>query len=408
MQGLLHRPDELAAADRAALLPAAAAAGAQVRASGAAVASLRLRVDRPRAFVVVGARAPITAALFAAVAGPRLPVPVLGTAELPGWIGPLDVVVVLAAEPGDASAASAAEVARRRGAAVVVRGAAIGPVAAAAGPDLVIPGVGVPEALGVAGRLSLVAGVAALSGLIPAPDWAQIADLLDQLALASHPGGETFVNPAVGLAEHLSTGVPLLVGADTPADAVAGHGGVVLAEVAGVTAAVLTAADAANGPVLLRRLAAGRDIFADLNDSDDEPGAGPPRPVLISSVPSADHRGSDSLVAALPGCVRLSAADLMSGSGPADPLARALGLLSRLDFAAVYLSLALGQLPLPDSPDGLARRGSARTGVVPVPPAGPSGPSEPWGDRDWRDRASPDRDWSDDRRDERWPGRPAR
>jgi len=246
-------------------------------------------------------------------------------------------------------------------------------------------GVGVPEALGVAGRLALVAGVAATVGLLPAPNWSSTAELLDQLALASHPGGESFVNPSVGLAEHFAAGVPLLVGADPLADAVAGHGATVLAEVAGITAAVLTASDAAAGPVLLRRLAATRDIFADFEDTGDESAAGPPRPVLISSDGLGDRAGARSLAAALPGCVRLSAAELGPGAGPVDPLARALGLLTRLDFAAVYLSLALGQLPLTDGPDGLARRGSARTGVVSAPPPGPSRSDQSWPDDDWSD-----------------------
>ena len=64
--------------------------------------------------------------------------PVVVRAELPLWVGALDVVVVL--ESGTPTEGAAAGVAHRRGAAVLVRGSARGPLAEA------VPGAAVPAA----------------------------------------------------------------------------------------------------------------------------------------------------------------------------------------------------------------------------------------------------------------------
>jgi len=96
---LLFDPIRLAADDRHALLPAAATAGAQVRATAEQVAAFGA-LPRPRALVVVGARAETTGSLVAACATSAA-APILGVPRLPGWIGPLDVVVVLAAASDD-------------------------------------------------------------------------------------------------------------------------------------------------------------------------------------------------------------------------------------------------------------------------------------------------------------------
>ena len=195
---LLFDPVLLAADDRHALLPAAATAGAQVRATAEQVEP-SAALPRPRALVVVGARAETSGALIAACATSAA-APILAVPRLPGWIGPLDVVVVLAAASDDPIAARAADTAQRRGATVVVRGAATGPVAAAAPAGLIVPGDRRPEALAEAGRCTVVAAVAAAAGLLAPPDWSAAADLLDAIALACHPQAEAFVNPALALA----------------------------------------------------------------------------------------------------------------------------------------------------------------------------------------------------------------
>ena len=72
---VLREPD-LGAADRIGLLPAAAAAGAQVRSVLAAADDLPT-LDRPRAMVVVGQGAETDAAFLTALAGRSAPAPIL-------------------------------------------------------------------------------------------------------------------------------------------------------------------------------------------------------------------------------------------------------------------------------------------------------------------------------------------
>ncbi len=109
-------------ADRDGLLRAAAMAGAQVRATAAAVEEGALEsVRRPAApHADLGRRprsgrepqAPCSPASFSGVAGE----PIVVAAQSPPWIGPLDVLVVAGDDPGDPALVGAAATAVRRGA----------------------------------------------------------------------------------------------------------------------------------------------------------------------------------------------------------------------------------------------------------------------------------------------------
>ncbi|MET3806906.1 hypothetical protein ABIB25_003926 [Nakamurella sp. UYEF19] len=397
--GILREPD-VGATDVAGLLPAAAAAGAQVRSVLDASASLPA-IDRPRAMVVVGGDAEGDTAFLTALVGANSPAPIVGAPFLPPWVGPLDLVVVLASRADDESAAESAGIARRRGATTIVRAAETGPVAEAAGPSLIAPVVAVPEALSVSARWSLLAVVAARAGLAQRVDLARTADLLDAISLACHPGAETFLNPGVNLAEYLGEGTPLLIGCDRLGDAIARHGASVLADLGGVAAGVLTAEQAALSPGLLRRAAAGKDLFAD--PFDDGPSTQQIKPLLVSTAPeggpggrttraAADRMvlagllrsfsgamhldGSPDSLPAVAGPADWSTQDTrFGGSGPdygtpagqpADAFDAAVAACVRLDFAAVYVGIATGQLVPLDFPDGLGRVGGTRWAVRPA------------------------------------------
>lgn len=121
---LLADPEELAARDTTGVLRAAATAGAQVRSAlyTAGQAGLdRLRGHRPRALVLLrrpgvsGAVADLVTALLT----DRCPVPVVAAERMPGWIGPLDVVVAHSTDPTDPELAESVSVAVHRGAEVV-------------------------------------------------------------------------------------------------------------------------------------------------------------------------------------------------------------------------------------------------------------------------------------------------
>ncbi len=415
----LHDPGTLIAADAAALLPAAALAGAQVRSTADQLASLP-EYDRPRALVVVGATAAVDVALLTALLGNNAQAPVVAASGLPGWVGPLDIVVVLATSTDDLPAAEAAAQAQRRGAQVLVRASADGPVGAAAGAALLEPPIAVPEALAAVARLTLLTSAAAAAGWCPRPDFHAAADQLDALAVACHPSSEFFVNPALTLADHLSIGTPLLIGTDQVADALAGHGSRSLAALAGCAASTLVSGQAAGSPAVLAAAAGGGagGVFYDPYDDAGRPGQelspvlivgpsgqGGPGPLAGSSLLTpeailaygAGHRSARSPLAtaletALPRALVIGPEELPAPA-PQDPDAPVDGLRGqdafswtvamacRLDFAAVYLGLLGGSRPPLDSPDGLGRPGqaaahrpmargrSATTSVAPAAPA---------------------------------------
>ncbi|WP_051267162.1 hypothetical protein [Nakamurella lactea] len=388
---LLHDPSGLVAADGARLLPAAATAGAQVRAVHAALADLP-ELDTPRALVIAGTRVTAEADLLRAAIGARATAPVVAVQELPSWVGALDLVVVLAGQVHDPIAGIAAEQAARRGATVIVRAAA-GTPSPGAHAIMLPPQVAVTEALAAPARLALLIGVAHRCGLLrTTPDLLDWADTLDATSLACHPSAEEFVNPAVTLAEYLYDGAPLLVGGDPMGDAIAALAGQLLTDLAGVAAAVLPAGAAAQSPAVLRRAAVSRDLFA---DPFADPAEGPPWavPVIITlgtdpaagalaaALPSApvvapdrneasdrrpDHQYRSDLER-IPGAGperpgRERVAPERTGqdaSRPMDAASAAAELVLRLTFAAVYLGLAAGQLPPLDAPDGLGPAGTA-------------------------------------------------
>lgn len=417
----LHDGASLVAADTAALLPSAALAGAQVRSAADQVAGLP-SFDRPRALVVVGATAAVDAALLGALIGSRAAAPVLPVTALPGWVGTLDTVVVLASAIDDMTAAEAATEAGRRGARVIVRGPAQGPVAAAAGPNLIDPQMSVPESLAGVARFTVLAAVAAAAGLCPRPDFAGAAQQLDAMAMACHPSSEFFVNPALTLAEHLADGTPLFVGTDPVADALAAHAARSLAGLAGYAGAWLGSGQAAGSPPVIAR-AAGRgssgapaDLFYDpyTEDAGSDRGqqisavlvVGPAAhglagPLTGSGLVSGAGRSADAvafgagvppvrsplataLATALPRSMCIGPEELPDSGDrsrdeaePADGLPRrdaftwTVAMMGRIDFAAVYLGLLTGARAPMDSPDGLGRPGRAAGRLPGAPTAAP-------------------------------------
>ena len=384
---LLRDPRALTAADAAGLLPAAGCAGAQVRAVAGQQSFFR-RVDRPRALVVIGPTAVTDVALLTALIGSQSPTPVLAAAVLPAWVGPLDLVVVLAARRDDEACARGAAEARRRGAIVHVRGAVDGPVALAAEADLRPVEVAVPEALAAPARLAVLAAAATSAGLLPDQGLERVADLLDVLALAMHPHAASFTNPAVNLAEYLLGSTPVLVGADPLADAVAGHGVDALAELAGIAATVIASGRALMSPMLLSRIGAESDLFADPFESGEEVPL--TRAVLLSDEGSDgdDRARRGALQRALPRAPLVE--PVVESGDPATPLGRALACLIQLDMAAVYLGVAYGQRRPPDHPEGLGRSGGALWAVrAPTVETG-SAARRPGDDEDRDDRGPDD------------------
>lgn len=364
----LDDTDGLIEADRDGLLRAAAMAGAQVRATAAAVEEGALEQiaggQRPRTVVWLAGRGPAAAAgamlagALDATAGEPI---VLASRALP-WIGPLDVVVVAGDDPGDPVLVSAAAMAVRRGARVVLAAPFEGPLrdAAAGRAAVLAPRLWVPEEFGLCRYLA--AGLATLAlvdpGFVPAgrseatwggtpltTDLGALADELDAEALRNSATREVFTNPAKALADRM-LGRRVVLAGDCPASlALARHAGAVLLRIAGEPVAAVGLADAL---VALRRpsTAGFADPVGALFHDEEIDGPLPSRPRVLALTLETERRALGARVAGIDGVDLVGAEDVgEAGSVPAGN-ARAEQQLAtlavRLEMAAVYRRLAGG------------------------------------------------------------------
>ena len=242
----------LIAADQDGLLRAASMAGAQVRATAAAVDEGdldSLKSDEPpRTVIWVAGRgnAETAGSMLAAALGGSVAAPIVVASEAPPWIGALDVLIVAGDDPGDPALVAAAATGVRRGARVVIVAPYEGPLRdATAGRSVALtPRVRVPDDYGLSRYLA--AGLATLGAVDPGMrvDLAALADELDAEAFRNSAGHELFTNPAKTLAERM-TGRDVVLAADNAATlALARHGASVLLRVAHQAVAAVGLSDA--------------------------------------------------------------------------------------------------------------------------------------------------------------------
>ncbi|ANY07581.1 SIS domain-containing protein [Pseudonocardia sp. HH130630-07] len=349
---LLADAATLTARDTTGVLRAAATAGAQVRSAAHASREAgldRLRGHRPRALVLL--RRPgvsgAVADLVTALLGDRCPVPVVHAERVPGWIGPLDVVVAHSADPSDPELAESVATAVHRGAETVLSVPDGGPVArAGAGrARLVEPRIPLPEGLGFAQALTVALVTVSELELLPlAPDTEALADALDAEAERSQPGNEPFVNPAKSLALRLAERTPLLWGTDPAAAAVARHAATALATHAGVVAhadGIGQAGTLAGLRVAVDLGERSDDIFRDPFDDPEPAAAAPPRLVLMGTGEEDPQQVSRRVLGReWPNADLAHPVDEVP-RGTRDAVLIRAGLLAlRADVAAVYLGLA--------------------------------------------------------------------
>ena len=207
--------DERALAQADPRLRALAEAGARVRreaveaAPGIAAAVATARdIDQPRAIVAAGP----DSRLLRAVLEPWCPVPFVAWPgpALPGWAGGLDLVVVLAPDGTDRGTAAAVAEAVRRGCQVVVACPAGSLVAQHAEGrwSTIVPTVT---------RDQLATAVVVLEyldqvGLGPRADHSDVAQALDDVALACSPHRDLAVNPGKMLGIALADTLPVVWG----------------------------------------------------------------------------------------------------------------------------------------------------------------------------------------------------
>ncbi|MFN8032449.1 MAG: TobH protein [Mycobacterium sp.] len=348
----LDDTEGLLEADRDGLLRAAATAGAQVRATAAAVEEGALESvagHRPRTLIWVAGRGPaeaagtMLAASFSGLAGE----PIVIAAESPPWIGPLDVLVVAGDDPGDPALVTAAATAVRRGAGVVVAAPYEGPLRdATAGRTAVLaPRVWVPDEFGLCRYLA--AGLATLQAVDPAlkTDLTALADELDAEALRNSVAREVFTNPAKSLAERMTGRQVVLAGDCVATLSLARHAAAVLLRVAHQPVASAGLADAV---VALRGgMARGLANSVDALFHDEAiDGPLPNRARVLALSLAAERQVVSARVAGLDDVDVVGAEDIGEGGAVPVPTGRAEQQLAtlavRLEMAAVYSRLVGG------------------------------------------------------------------
>lgn len=399
-ESLLDAPEALARADVRGLLRGAAESGARVRtaaryAAEAGVADLKPD-GRPRSVLVAGpgAAGSCTADLLGALSGNNCPVSLIaptGVAPapgalrwtLPGWAGPLDLLLLVTPDGAEPGLPPLVEQAYRRGCSIVAVAPADSPLAdaveqarglmvpLATGPynndsapyDTAPPapagspppegqhteptGTAADEVTGPAlpgtlwGLLTPLLVLVDRIGLVAAPPSVlqQVADRLDQVAERCGPAIATYTNPAKALAAELAGSLPLLW-TEGPVAAAAGRRfASLLALLAGRPALVaeLPGALAAHGTLLAGSLAGGADPDDFFRDRVEEAEALRARVVLL-------YDEQVSALSAVPTARELALAhdtalsELEPGGGGV--LENAAELLAITDFTAVYLALA--------------------------------------------------------------------
>ncbi|MFG3059215.1 SIS domain-containing protein [Streptomyces sp. NPDC048231] len=369
---LLDDPEALTRADRRALLRGAAEAGARVRTAvrHAVEAGVNdLKPDgRPRALLIAG---PGTASvgvaeLLGTLAGAACPVtrihptgvaPAAGALrwDLPGWAGPVDLLLIATPDGTEPGLSILVEQAYRRGCTVVAVAPDHSPITDAVGGahGLFVPMATAPyeqdqpltaSAPGV--LWALLTPLLALldrTGLLSAPADAlgKVADRLDQVAERCGPAIATYSNPAKNLAAELAESLPVIWTEGVSAAPAGQRFAAALAELAGRPAltAQLPEALGSHSVLLSGALAAGADPDDFFRDRVEEAQALHARVVLLRDRPIG---GLSAAPAARE--LALSHDTAISELEPEDgsELETLAELIAITDFAAVYVALASG------------------------------------------------------------------
>ncbi|KJS54622.1 hypothetical protein VM98_17940 [Streptomyces rubellomurinus subsp. indigoferus] len=407
---LLDDPAALQRADHDRALLALAGAGARVRTAlrEADAAGLdRLRPDgRPRAVLVAGHGSALAAGeMLAVLAGTGslvLPLPPSEAAaprtdragappaftaglgwQLPGWAGPLDLLVVSSAAGGEQGLIALAEQAYARGCAVVVTAPAGSPLAEAALQVRALPLPYVASALPDEAPPAAPAAEPDLPAEDPAALWSHLtpllalaqkvgltqlpydalpglADLLDAAAVRCRPDAAAYTNPAKGLAARLAGTVPLLWAEGPIAGAAVARFAAQLAERAGrpALAGPLPQVLTAHRGMFTGQLGAGADPDDFFRDRVEEPDPLHLQVLLLRHLPSTGAAAAEDADGPVelpedderPRSFGVSRAHRLAaahdvrlteyGSTRPDQLHALADLVALTDFAAVYLGLA--------------------------------------------------------------------
>ncbi|MFJ1750215.1 SIS domain-containing protein [Streptomyces sp. NPDC088116] len=371
-ESLLDAPDALARADHLGLLRGAAEAGARVRTALRHTAEAGIDglapEGRPRAVLIAGSGAAATgvADLIGALAGAAAPVtrlrptgvaPAAGALRwaLPGWVGPVDLLLIATTEGSEPGLALLAEQAYRRGCTVVAVAPARSPLSEAVDGThgLIVPMAMTPseqyeeERTQVAGPGALWALLVPLLALLdrvglltaPTETLQLVADRLDSTAERCGPAIATYSNPAKTLAAEIADSLPLIWTEGTAAAPAGRRFAAVLAELTGrpALAAELPEALPAHGALLAGDFAGGTGSEDFFRDRVEESQALRARVVLLRDRPVGGLTAAPA-ARELAGGHDTAISELEPEDG--SELEALAELIAVTDFATVYLALA--------------------------------------------------------------------
>ncbi|MEA4943597.1 MAG: SIS domain-containing protein [Propionicimonas sp.] len=335
----LDDPAVLRAADP--VLRPIAEAGARVRREFAlaepALAALD-DADRPRAVIAFGPEA----RLLRAVLEPVCPVPFMAwpSLGLPGWVGPLDIVVVMGG--GSRASLAAAFEAVRRGCRLVVAcpaDSALARQSASPATTLLPTATPDPQAAAV-----VVLDALHRLGLGPAVDAGRIAAILDEIALASSFALDVTRNPAKQVALQLADAQPLVWGGTILAARASRRIAEALRSASG---RVVLSADAGALLPLLDEVAP-RDLFADPFD-DVAPATRPGLVLLDDGLDDESAAEGRYRLEETADVREVTVCRLSRTEGTA--VERYAAVLQQGLFAAAYLRIGLGRGPVAGGED---------------------------------------------------------
>jgi glucose/mannose-6-phosphate isomerase len=345
------------------MLRQVASSAAQVRSAVRATQEADLAeitdAGRPRAIVVTGmGGSGVAGDVLAAVCGPGCPAQVLPVHDyqLPAWVGATDLVIAISCSGGTEETISAAAEAVRRGCRLIGVGGEGSPLAMIAqqarAPFIGVPSAGMPRSTLWGLSMPLVV-IASRLGLLEAgaDDHESAAAELERISHLCRPDSESFVNPAKSLALQLAGTLPMIWGSSPLAGVAAYRFGTQLSENAKYPALVGILPEANHNQVVTfdGPFAAGPGRIGGVLGPDEPGEEGPPVPLrLVLLRDSREHpqvarrREESAQLAAERG---IGVSELAAADG--GPLERLASLVQLIDYATVYLAIALGIDPGP-------------------------------------------------------------
>ena len=345
----------MSALDASDMLPAVASSGAQMREAVTTINRSDLaeiaRGEQPRNLVIAGlGGSGVGGDVLKAVIGQSTPLPIISerSHSLPGWVGPMDVVIGVSCSGMTEETLSTTAEAGRRGARVITIGASNSELEKLS--NSIAGAIHFPiDAKGRSPRASLWTHATPLLMVANALGVAHIdekefeiaADLMDELSVANGPSVSSSENSAKALALSCAESLPMVWGTGMIGATAAGRFMAQLAENAKIPAAHGELPEVGHNQIVtfdgvLAGASPARDIFRDdelidrrthlfiLRDRNEHP-AVEKRFGIVSQI-AADRNVPVTLIQAKDG----------------HPISRLASLIIPTDWASVYAGLSLG------------------------------------------------------------------